>query len=68
MKPRKTREELERKIADLEAQLTCRYRYAGKELEKAGDCLTGSAAILRVTALGGREIVAPVAILDGLSA
>lgn len=59
--------ELEQKVKDLTAQLTYRYEAASRELEKAGDNLTASAAVLHITGLGGRDIVAPVAIRDGLS-
>lgn len=68
MKPRKpTYADLERKVIELEAQMASTCAYAAKEIEKAGDTLTGSAAILTVTGLGGRVIVRPVAIRDGFS-
>lgn len=64
---RKTRAELEQRVIDLESQLIHRYEAAKKELDKTGESLHASAAVLRITGLGGREIVSPVAILNGLS-
>lgn len=64
---KKTKAELEQQIVDLSAQLVHRYKSAKKELDGAGETLTASAAVIRITGLGGREIVAPVAIINGLS-
>ncbi len=58
---------LKQKVIDLQAQMPHRYAFASREVEKAGDGLTASAAVLSITALGGKEIVLPVAIRDGLS-
>lgn len=64
----KTRKELERENMELRAQLAHRYASACSEISKAStDHLTASAVILTLTALGGREIVTPIAIRDGLS-
>lgn len=72
MKPEK-RAELERKLAEAErrafelrAQLAGTLGAAFDAMPKAGDC-HGSAVIVTMRALGGREIVPPVAIRDGLS-
>ena len=62
----RTRAELARKVKELEAQLTHRYHFASATLAKAGG-LAGSAVILELTALGGREVIPPVAIRGGLS-
>jgi len=64
---KETNKVLKQKVIDLEAQMIHRYAFACKEIEKAGNVLTASAAVLSITALGGKEIVAPVAIRDGLS-
>lgn len=63
---KKTKAELERRIIDLEAQLPFMHRSALKDIEKTGDVLMASAAVLHITALGGRTIVGPVAISNGL--
>lgn len=64
---RKTRADLERENMELRAQLVYEYHFAVKELQKADDRLMGSGVILRLTALGGREIINPVLIRNGLS-
>lgn len=64
---KKSRDQLERQIFELQAQLAHVYHFADAELAKAGDCLTGSAVIVHLTVLGGREITKPFAIRDGLS-
>lgn len=69
-KVKPSRAELERKIAELKAQLPYVYRKAlsGEGIGKAGHThLMASGAMLRLTALGGRELFEPVLILDGLS-
>lgn len=67
LRHRKTKDELEQRIKDLEAQLPFNHRAALKDIDKAGEALMASAAVLHITALGGRSIVAPVAITNGLS-
>lgn len=62
-----TMADLRRRISDLEAQVASRAAWAHDEIEGAGEALMASAAILEIRALGGRQIVAPVAIRDGLS-
>lgn len=59
--------DLARRCMELEAQLASAAAKASRDIEKAGDVLHASAAILTLTALGGRVIVSPVAIRDGLS-
>lgn len=56
----------QRQIVELRAQLVSTIATAFGAVPEAADCL-GSAVILTITALGGREIVPPVAIRDGLS-
>lgn len=59
--------DLRQRVSDLEAQIASRAAFAFDEVEGAGEKLMASAAILEIRALGGRQIVAPVAIRDGLS-
>lgn len=68
MSKRPTYAELQRRVMELEAQHPAASRAALRDLPKAGDSLHASAAVLTITALGGRVIVGPVAIRDGLSA
>lgn len=59
----------ERKAWELRAQLAHRIGQAFDDLPKAGtEHLPASGVIVTFTALGGREIVAPVMIRNGLSA
>lgn len=62
-----TRADLLRKIEELEAQQAGILHFADVRLDKAGDCLTGSAVIVRLHTLGGSEITPTFAIRDGLS-
>lgn len=56
----------QRRVTELRAQLAGTMGAAFDAMPKAADC-HGSAVILTLTALGGREIIQPVAIRDGLS-
>ena len=63
-----TYQQLQRKILELEAQLTHRCHFAVRAIDKAGvKSLTGSGVIISLVTLGGREIIEPVCIRDGLS-
>jgi hypothetical protein len=64
---RETLADLRQMVSDLEAQIASRCSFACGEVERAGGNLAASAAILEIRALGGRVIVNPVAIRDGLS-
>ena len=67
-KPKQTRQDLERKVRELEAQLVHRCHFASRTIDKAGiKSLTGSGVIISLVTLGGREIIEPVCIRDGLS-
>lgn len=67
-KAKPSRQELERKIAELEAQLVHRLAFGIKTIHKAGsDHLKGSGVVLSLTLLGGKEVMEPVMIRDGLS-
>lgn len=66
-KKTKTRADLQREVMELKAQLAAMYHFASAELHKAGKGLMGSGALLRLHALGGRELIVPVVIRDGLS-
>lgn len=61
-----TKADLRRKCKELEAHLTSTYHFASATLDKAGN-LVGSAVIVELTALGGRQLINPVAIRGGLS-
>lgn len=66
-KPKKpTRAALQRKIMELEAQMASVYHFADAELHKA-QSLMGSGVLIQMHALGGRELIKPVVIRDGLS-
>jgi len=67
MPKKPTYSELQRKVLELEAQSTFRLKEADRCILKAGDSLMASACIVTITALGGREIVQPFAVYDGLS-
>jgi hypothetical protein len=62
-----TYKDLERKLQELEAQCPWNARAALRNIGDAGSKFTASVVILRLTALGGREVIEPVAIRDGLS-
>lgn len=68
-KPKKpTRQELERQVLELKAQLAYVYANASRDVEKASTKhMMASGVLLQLTALGGREIIKPVVIRDGLS-
>lgn len=70
MKPTKkakpTRADLARKVRELEAQLASTYHFANVTLDKALHG-AGSALIVELTWLGGRQAIVPVAIHGGLS-
>lgn len=68
-KPKKpTRKDLERQVLELKAQLAFGYASASSDVEKAGtNHMMASGVLLQLTALGGREIIKPVVIRDGLS-
>lgn len=59
---------LQRKILELESQLIHVYHFADQYLAgiKPGS-YTGSGVVLQLTAIGGKEIIPPVMIKDGLS-
>lgn len=63
-----TNAELQRKIVELESQLAFAYARASEQVKKASsDNLMASGAIVTITALGGRVIMSPICIRDGLS-
>ena len=68
-KPAKpTKADLNRKILELTAQLAHAYHFADATIGKAGtDCLMASGVLLQLTGIGGKEIIPPVMIKDGLS-
>jgi hypothetical protein len=63
-----TRQELERKVFELESQLVHRHHFATRSIDKAGTKkFMGSGVIISLVGLGGREIIEPLCIRDGLS-
>ena len=72
MKTKKTKEtkaQLKRRIYELEAQLIHNYHFSTREIEKcSSDHFMASAVIIEITALGGRQLINPTSISDGLSA
>jgi hypothetical protein len=60
--------ELTRKLRESDAGHAHRYYFSCEEINGAStDHLMASGVVLTLTALGGREIIAPVLIHDGLS-
>jgi hypothetical protein len=64
---KKTKEQLERENIELRGQLAYVYGVVYDQIDKVGDDLFASGVLLRMTALGGRELIMPVVIRDGLS-
>lgn len=62
-----TKADLRRKVAELESQLAHVYHFADAQIDKAGAPLMASGVVMTLTAIGGREIIPPVCIKDGLS-
>lgn len=68
-KPKLTKADLRRKLAETLAQLAHTYFFADTSITKASqDHLASSGVLITMHALGGREIIPPVVIKDGLSA
>ena len=64
---RKTYARLQQEIKELEAQLIYRCSSAHEDLQKAStERLTGSGVMLELTFLGGKAVINPVVIRDGL--
>ncbi len=59
--------QLAQRVRDLESQSIWAHRSALRDINKTGEVLMASAAVLTITGLGGKVIVAPVAIVDGFS-
>lgn len=65
---KRTRAQLLRDVLELESQLAHRYHFADSELHKAGTGpRMGSGVLLQLSAVGGKDIINPVMIKDGLS-
>lgn len=62
-----SRQDLKSRIRELEALSITNLRAASRDISKAGDTLSGSAVVITVHALGGRQIIPHFAIHDGLS-
>lgn len=59
---------LERKLFEARAQYAATLGKAFDAVEKAGSDYHASGVIVQITALGGKEVIPPVMIRDGLSA
>lgn len=59
--------QLERQLWEAKSQYTQRISSAFDALDKARDAYIGSGVILSVSAIGGKEVIPPVMIRDGLS-
>lgn len=58
----------QRKILELEAQLSSAYHFANATIDKTSvNHLMASGVLLQLTGIGGKELIKPVMILDGLS-
>lgn len=62
-----SKSDLKRKVMELTGQLASAYHFADATLDKAGPDLLGSGVLLQLHALGGKELIEPVVIRDGLS-
>jgi hypothetical protein len=59
---------LNRRILELKSQLAHSYHFASAEIHKAStDRLMASGCLLQLTDIGGKEIINPILIKDGLS-
>lgn len=72
MKPKQTKakriEELERKLKEAEAGQVHVYHFADSGLNKADTkSLAASGVVITLTVLGGRELIPPTMLRDGLS-
>ena len=59
--------DLSRMLVELRAQMPGALKNAAKDIGKADDRMMASAVVITITALGGRVIVQPFAITNGLS-
>jgi hypothetical protein len=65
---KKTRAQLEREILELTAQLAHVYEFANQSIDKASQRhRMASGVLLQLSAVGGKNIIDPVMIKDGLS-
>ena len=68
MKIKQTKAQLKRQLDEALATQTHVYHFADAGLDKAGTKhLMGSGVVLTLTVLGGRELIPPTLIRDGLS-
>ncbi len=64
----KTKKDLERQVLELKAQLPISYTISSSMLDKVStDHLMGSGVLLQLSGIGGKELINPVMIKDGLS-
>lgn len=63
-----TYQDLLRQNMELKGQMANAYAFAAKDIAKAStDHLMSSGVLLQLNALGGRQIIEPILIRDGLS-
>ena len=68
MKKSPSKADLQRQVVEAIAGQAHSYHFAEKLISKAGEnVLMGSGVILTITALGGKALIDPVLIRDGLS-
>ncbi len=64
----KTKQQLQREIVELKAQMASSYALAGVNLAKVSDKnLMGSGVLLELSFIGGKDAISPVMIHNGLS-
>lgn len=65
---KKTRKQLKRQIIELKGSKIIAHTLASSTIKKAStDTLMGSGVLIQLTGIGGKEIINPVLIRDGLS-
>ena len=65
---KKTYAELAREIKELKSQMVHSYAFASQMIDKTSDkYMMASGVMLELTAIGGKKLIEPVMIKDGLS-
>jgi hypothetical protein len=63
-----TNKQLTREVLELKAQLASAYHFAAKTLGQASTAkLMASGVLVQLTGIGGKELVVPFMVKDGLS-
>ncbi len=67
-KPKPTKQQLLRRVLELESQMAHTYHFANATLDKTSTkYLMASGVLLQLTGIGGKDLINPVMIKDGLS-